>query len=151
MFFSPKTNNFVFMPFLYHYIISKIQIMIYGQIHGYSELHIKEAYAYDIHTLDSKELYKALRTHTGTCEGTSSWDAQPHWNPLQDLYITVLARSSLGFLGSTHDVSLTAVFPLDLAPTAPHGHPNCQYKKCNTVSWKMRKVNRSHLWVQMWL
>ena len=48
-----------------------IQSMIYGQTHVYSELYIKDAYAYDIHTLDSKELYKALRTRTGTCEGIS--------------------------------------------------------------------------------
>jgi hypothetical protein len=46
--------------------------MIYGQMHGYSELYIKDAYSYDIHTLDSEELYKAQRTQTGTCEGTSS-------------------------------------------------------------------------------
>jgi hypothetical protein len=69
--FSPETNNFVFIFSLHRYIISKIQSMIYGQMHGYSELYIKGAYAYDIHTLDSKELYKALRTRTGTCEGTS--------------------------------------------------------------------------------
>ena len=68
-----KINNYVFILFLHHYILSKIQSMIYGQMHGYSELYIKDAYAYayDMHTIDSKELYKALRTRTGTCEGTS--------------------------------------------------------------------------------
>jgi hypothetical protein len=69
--FSPKTNNFVFILFLHHYIIAKIQSMIRGQMHGYSELYIKDAYADAIHTLDSKELYRAVRTRTRTCEGTS--------------------------------------------------------------------------------
>jgi len=82
-----------------------IHSMIYGQMHGYSELYIKDAYAYDTHTLDSKELYKVLRTRTGTCEGISARDAQLHYNLLQDLYITVLARSSLGFLGTSLGVS----------------------------------------------
>jgi hypothetical protein len=43
-----------------------------GQIGGHSELYIKDAYTYNIHTLDSRELYKATGARTGTCEGTSS-------------------------------------------------------------------------------